>query len=251
MSSSAWQDSRSSAATEPNLPSIPRSLQADPAVRSARIRSAAARTEIDVELSPQAYDRLPPSLTRGAVPIVPVLFTQGINEQQSLANMSGVPSRHQRDINLEALFRLRQYCLLVGRQALGTAARKLDRDMANLARLVQQETETADKRPRILHVAADITRMLQGLRVTFCKSGKDRTSMGVTLEEARILTLRHDLSPHQLGEAASLLRKHGVRLEVCRKNVGAPQYAFNRIQTRWLPSEYKPPAETFGGSLAT
>jgi hypothetical protein len=194
---------------------------------------------------------LPPDLTAAAVPIVPVLFTQGINEQQSLANMSGVPSRTQRDVNLEALFRLRQYALAAGSQALGTAARKLDRDLANLAGLVHDESFTADKRPRIVQIAADITRMLQGLRVTFCKSGKDRTSMGVTLEEARILTQRHGLSPFQLGEAASLLRKHGVRLDVCRKNVGKGQYAFNRIQTRWLPKDYRPPSETFGGSLAT
>ena len=187
------------------------------------------------------------------MPIVPLLFTQGINEQQSLANSlaGGAPQALQRDINLEGLFRLRQYALACGRGALGTAARKLDRDLANLARLVREETTSADKRPRIVQIAADITRMLQGLRITFCKSGKDRTSMGVTLEEARLLAQRHGLASFQLGEAASLLRKHGVRLPVCRKNVGKARYAFNRLQVRWLPREYRPPAETFGGSLAT
>jgi hypothetical protein len=237
--------------SDPNFPTLRGSLYADPALRAARVRSAGSRTEIEVTLSPMAYDRLPPALTQQAVAIVPVLFTQGINEQQSLANMSGSAASIQRDTNLEALFRLRQYAQLGGRLALGTSTRKLDKDLNNLATLIREESTSVQKRPRILQVAADITRVMQGLRVTFCKSGKDRTSMSVTLEEMRVLAQFHGLSHFHFDETVSLVRKHGVRLEICRKNVGQPRYAFNRLQSRMIPPDYRPPAETYGSTLAT
>lgn len=222
----------------------------DPAVRSAQLRSCGSTWEIVLELHPGAFDSLPASMRKDVVPVIPLLFTQGINEQQSLANaVGGSGSDTQRDINREGLFRLTRYARCVALQAVGSGVLKLDRDLAALAGEIRNESSSAGKRPRVLQLAADITRMLHGLRITCCKSGKDRTGMSVTLEEARLLTQRHGLSPHRQLEVAELLRRHGTRLEICRKNVGRPRYAFNAFQAALLPREYRPPSDTIGGDV--
>jgi len=42
------------------------------------------------------------------------------------------------------------------------------------------------KNVNILHIMEQITRILSGIRMTSCKSAKDRTSMAITLEEVRL-----------------------------------------------------------------
>jgi hypothetical protein len=83
-------------------------------------------------------------------------------------------------------------------------------------------------------------------QVIFCKSGKDRTGMGVTLHQARLLGDRHGSgnSPERLARDANAMRLHGVRLLICDKNVGHLKYAFNKLQLQFLPSELRPPSET-------
>ena len=54
-----------------------------------------------------------------------------------------------------------------------------------------------------------ICQQLGGVRVTTCKSGKDRTSMGVTLEMIQILQRHHNLAPHVFSQALDCLRRWG------------------------------------------
>jgi len=127
--------------------------------------------------------------------------------------------------------------------------RAIDRDLAALGTEVLAEADAGRrraKRPRLLQLAGDIVRALGGGRVTCCKSGKDRTAMSVTLEIARILARRHGLPKARVLETAALLREWGVRRDVCRKCIGKPRFAFNRLQQGFLPEEYQPPA----GSIA-
>lgn len=120
------------------------------------------------------------------------------------------------------------------------------RALTALDEAVRQEAMTTGKHKDVLIASGDVVRLLQGVRLTCCKSGKDRTAMSATLEQARLLEKRHRLPPRDTLAAAQTLRRHGVRLEVCRKNVGKPAFAFNSFQVALLPRQYRPPASTLG-----
>lgn len=45
----------------------------------------------------------------------------------------------------------------------------------------------------LLHKVAEVTRLMNGFRVTNCKSGKDRTGVGVSLEQCLLLVRNHNL----------------------------------------------------------
>lgn len=58
-------------------------------------------------------------------------------------------------------------------------------------------------------------------RVTFCKSGKDRTGMAITLEQSRALSefFGFSFDEQRLLKDANLMRRFGTRLQVAEKNV--------------------------------
>ena len=83
-----------------------------------------------------------------------------------------------------------------------------------------------EKNVRILAMAADLVRLMNGgrytlltylvsstvsplipfFRLTSCKSAKDRTSMSVTWEQARLLSENHDLDENIFNAAISVMR---------------------------------------------
>ncbi|CAK9251027.1 unnamed protein product [Sphagnum jensenii] len=87
--------------------------------------------------------------------------------------------------------------------------------------------------------------ILFGCRVTFCKSGKDRTGMAVTLCQARHLGLFHQCAAgdKDVFQRASAMRLSGVRLMVAEKNIGRKVFSFNRLQVQFLPPMYRPPLQ--------
>eukprot|EP00953_Heterococcus_sp_UTEX-ZZ885_P026824 14457-Heterococcus_DN1.PRE.2 len=101
--------------------------------------------------------------------------------------------------------------------------------------------------------------LVGGGRVTFCKSGKDRTAMSVTLEEAFILVEKHlgASSSDTVGttakalRVANVLRAHGTRIAVAEKNIGYPQYSFNAIQRQFIPELYRAPLQTIQDVLTS
>ena len=48
---------------------------------------------------------------------------------------------------------------------------------------------------------------------------------------------------------SEMFRRHGVRRENARKNVGKAKFAFNEIQRMLLPKEFQPPKSTTAGLI--
>lgn len=107
------------------------------------------------------------------------------------------------------------------------------------------------KNVKVLHCAQDITRALNGLRVTSCKSAKDRTAMAVTLEQTRILQQEFHLPAGNLQNVLDVIRSEGTRLDNTMKNIGKRKYAFSLPQIMTLPQQYRPPSDTSYARLQT
>ena len=106
------------------------------------------------------------------------------------------------------------------------------------------------KQPEILTLAAEIVRQLDGIRMTSCKSAKDRTSMSVTLEQTAWLTQRWACAEEERERLLHVMRLHGVRLQNARKNTGRYCFAFNSIQRTALPKQYRPPLPVSGSVVS-
>ncbi|KAL4165866.1 hypothetical protein KRP22_014573 [Phytophthora ramorum] len=219
---------------------------------------------IKVPVPPAQFAVLPESLQSGnLISVTAVLFTQGINEMQSLANMvghSGVSI--QRKINSTSFRTISEYynrfteVCGIGMSEVSVGSHP-DEILRNLRVSVESEN-SASKNTCILLHAADAVRSLNGGRVTYCKSGKDRTAMSATLEQARLLVQRkrHVLQEIESGSAteygpleevkdvANMMREFGVRIHIAKKNVGRFKYSFNSLQRKLLPEIYRPPMST-------
>ncbi|KAH8053792.1 phosphatidylinositol-3,4-bisphosphate 4-phosphatase [Aureococcus anophagefferens] len=213
--------------------------------------------------------------------LVPVLFSQGINEMQSIANtgVSGDPA-FQEDINRAALGRLEKHVEDVvlyfdgdfddGRSSgldrrLDGTLEQLQDDLEDLKDLVARSLHAsrkhwqnivggevvAKKHWQILVAAADLVRAAGGVRVTSCKSGKDRTGMSVTFEQVRLARKHLDCGDDDVDRVLYLSRLHGTRLENARKNTGRPVFAFNLFQVGMLPAVYRPPLAVANKAVAS
>ena len=204
-----------------------------------------------------------------------VVLQQGINEQQFLANKTTPVDRSlQAAVNREAFRRLEgyfeRYCDAAEEEQ---RRRQQRRDQA--ARQQQQQQQPrwseskearemryefdqlkrtlaesrAEKNVHLVLHGALLCRLFTGAHATCCKSGKDRTSMGVTLEETRMLC--DELRVVGGRKACKNIRRFGVRRDNVRLNTGQTKYAFNHTQTKFLPICFRPPGGTHGGGVVT
>ncbi|OTF82917.1 hypothetical protein BLA29_010788 [Euroglyphus maynei] len=116
--------------------------------------------------------------------------------------------------------------------------------------LENELNENKLKNIQILKLANEIVRHLDGtIKVTCCKSAKDRTGMSVTLEEVRFvfefLQFDKHLHSHLFQTMLDTLRRNGTRIENVRKNIGAKKYAFNYLCLLTFPMEFRPPLGTY------
>ncbi|MEQ2278954.1 hypothetical protein AMECASPLE_004602 [Ameca splendens] len=199
---------------------------------------------VDVPLPSETFSSLPQELKSGRlIRVEPVLFNIGINQHQSLAERFGDSSLQER-VNQQSCERLKAYVNklrdklphMAGIQSLLDLLPSLDRSMETKKR----------KNVEVLWIAASVCRKVNGVRLTSCKSAKDRTAMSVTLEQCMILREQHTLSQQHFSSALDSMRRDGCRTENVQKNVGSRKFAFSSVQLLTFPKLYRPPDGSYG-----
>ncbi|XP_005104317.2 inositol polyphosphate-4-phosphatase type I A isoform X1 [Aplysia californica] len=203
---------------------------------------------IDIPVPRETFSRLPTVLQQGKqIPVTPVLFNIGINEQATLAEKFGSTALQEK-LNIDSYATLYEYYSQFSQhfedpldKTKGVAS------LSHMMKLLQNHVMTKkSKNVDVLHMAEEVTRALRGLRVTFCKSGKDRTAMAVTLEMVHILQRHHNLASHVFMQSLDCLRSVGCRRENTLKNTGVKKYAFISLQMLYIPKMYRAPSGTYG-----
>ncbi|XP_045108228.1 LOW QUALITY PROTEIN: inositol polyphosphate-4-phosphatase type I A-like [Portunus trituberculatus] len=187
--------------------------------------------------------------------VTPVLFNIGINEEATLAEKLGTDGPQTRN-NQDSYERLSQYYHRFKKLPLPQESSRRVPSMGSEVPLVDlidklgvEVMSSRSKNPAVLYLAAQCCRAMAGLRFTSCKSGKDRTGMSATLEQASILAAEYDLAETEFQRALNCMRSEGTRLENCQKNVGSRRYAFSAINLTLFPKQYRPPSGTYGSSI--
>ncbi|XP_030609471.1 type II inositol 3,4-bisphosphate 4-phosphatase-like isoform X2 [Archocentrus centrarchus] len=199
---------------------------------------------VEVPLPPEIFSSLPQELKDGPlIRVDPVLFNIGINQHQSLAERFGDSSLQER-LNQQSCERLRAYCnALRDRLPDMAGIQSLADLMSSLERSVESKKR---KNVEVLWIAAMVCRKVNGVRLTSCKSAKDRTAMSVTLEQCALLREQHTLSQQNFSTALDCMRREGCRMENVQKNIGSRKFAFSGVQLLTFPKLYRPPDGSYG-----
>lgn len=225
-----------------------------PAEYLPQIHGTRESLQVAIPVPAAVFSALPPNIAKqGLVEfrLVPMFFTVGINEQAILADkfsdMSAVFDANKQSFDRLESYHRRYQKLMVDffpAKRLNEAKRTLSSIISQL----QTELMATDKIQNIeIHYLAETAvRKMRGLRMTSCKSAKDRTGMAVTLEQTKILSDDFDLTSGEFLRSLNCMRSEGTRIENTMKNVGVHKFAFNRLQLMAFPALYRPPPGTFG-----
>ncbi|CAL8326056.1 unnamed protein product [Lota lota] len=208
------------------------------------LRGTRGSLVVELRLPVEMFGSLPQELQAGGlIRVCPVLFNIGINQNQSLAERFGDCSLQDR-INHENYELLKSYCSTF-RDTLSGGGQDIEQLLSSLQRSVGSKKR---KNVDILWLAASVCRRVHGVRVTSCKSAKDRTAMSVTLEQCVLLRDKHTLRHTHFNTALDTMRSEGCRMENVQKNIGMRRYAFSRVQLLTFPKIYRPPVGTYSSN---
>ncbi|XP_055843383.1 inositol polyphosphate-4-phosphatase type I A [Episyrphus balteatus] len=217
-------------------------------------RVSGVRNALNVSLPvPESVYSILPTREMVTFKVTPVFFNIGINEKATLAEALGY-NRDQHRSNWDNFERLKQYHISYRKLNLTTpdtptkAEQHLPPQAAtNFLYLMEEQLRSnVSKNMKILHLAEDICRSMNGLRFSSCKSAKDRTGMAVTLEQCRLLVQEFHLPAKSVPNVLSAMRSEGTRMDNVKKNIGKRKYAFNLPQVYSLPAMYRPPLGSYG-----
>eukprot|EP01038_Epipyxis_sp_PR26KG_P010041 gene10041-13499_t len=260
-------------------------VHVDGAKEEERMRIEMRGREVVIFLNENIMSRLPEAYRSAAystgliIKFVAILFTQGIDFQQTVATTFGTGSETsststkvikstdlQHLVNTKGLQALNKFCFhsrpitswpSINNNSLNQS---LSNDSnSNEASLFAQtqvhplvaelnqsirSSSLALKNVDLLMEVERICVMLGGCRVTFCKSGKDRTGMAITLEQSRQLGERYGcgMNDDRVLRDANLFRLYGCRLLIAEKNIGRKVYSINKFQAQFLPVMFRPPS---------
>ncbi|CAH8476123.1 unnamed protein product [Heterobilharzia americana] len=179
----------------------------------------------------------------------PVSFVVGINELQSVAetlDKTGV----QCAVNNHGLKCFRAYFDRYTKHFGAPGRTASNQDVCDLLTdIAHRLTPPIRSKPvEVLQLASEVTHAFGGLRITNCKSAKDRTAMSVTLEQIQWLK-NEGMHESCFTTALQCIRSTGLRLDNVMKNTGKRKYAFNRLQLLSFPRLYKPPMGTYSSNV--
>ena len=164
--------------------------------------------------------------------LAPVLVSQGINEQQTVANLY----RHntlENEVNEKAIDDLQEYfsnwaAARKPAAALKGSLRELDDVRQKMDVVAKRFKRAKDKDVTLLQNFRDLTYALDGGRIISCKSAKDRTSMAITLEQATFVASKYGGTSGFVGRTKLL--------DVMRMRGSAPRKMWRRIsESRFTP----------------
>ncbi|CDW55410.1 hypothetical protein TTRE_0000368201 [Trichuris trichiura] len=202
--------------------------------------------KVTLPVPSERWDILPQSLQNGEwFQVHVILWNVGVNHDQSLA-IKFQEASLENEINQGAGSLLERYCLSARRQERQFEEEKIKEALDELRHLNEPHQW---KNVALTHQAMRLCRMLGGDVVICCKSGKDRTSMAVTYDEALFVQRLYNLSLDGTKILLEDLRREGTRLENAYKNLGARRYAFKRRQIPFVPPCYRPPEDLYGSLM--
>eukprot|EP00064_Thunnus_orientalis_P020297 superscaffoldBa00005507_g20431 len=190
------------------------------------------------------------TIAQGPVQLVQrhhAVFSQAVRDRERDA-VFGDSSLQER-VNQQSCERLKAYCYtlrdrlpeMAGVQSLSDLLSSLDRSVEARKR----------KNVEVLWIAAMVCRKVNGVRLTSCKSAKDRTAMSVTLEQCVLLRERHALSQQHFSTALDCMRRSRLswgQMLGCYSPSGLTVSGLDAgeqpsgLQSSWLPQSLAPKA---------
>lgn len=204
-----------------------------------------SNVKITLPVPASVFDCLAEPLRKGDwFYVAPILFSVGINHEETLAHKLGDTS-FEMETNDFAFKTYKTYIQRWVREEYGSgrSVKEVHRILDEIHRIIlAKQSKNVD----LLHSSTELCRLLNGALIICCKSGKDRTAMAVTAEEGLLLRRFYNLPETHLQSTLDLIRRDGTRLENTLKNIGARRYAFTSLQLNLLPVLYRPPKGCYG-----